>query len=178
MNIPAGLTDNNLEVFLHNNQVKALQNGNTVNYTHLPMVMRKPFQDDLLSDIKAMECLKLVFGLKTMTEQEVQFVACRYGALDHTADYDGETLKTDAPVCKKIASCKGFGVVCKVPGHLSRSEYRVTQMVSNGLQDIEIADSLNIRISTVRTHLSRIRDKIGVNNRIEVSRWAQDKGIV
>lgn len=181
-NIPAGLTDNNIEVYLHNNKLNALSNGNSVNYFDLPFLLREPFITELNNDKQAIQCLQNHFKLSTPNKMEHQFVACRYGALDKTPDLSNGKLQHDAPCCNKIATCQGFNIVCKVPrgenGTLSRSEFMVAKFVGQGLQDIEIASELNIKVPTVRTHLSRIREKIKVNNRIEVSIWIQSFGIV
>lgn len=180
--LPAGLTDNSLEVFLCNEELKALSNGNVVNYFELPLVLREPFQVELINDKPAISCLKNYFKIVDADDMEYQFVSCRFGALDHSPDLSDKRLQSDAPVCNKIHTCKGFNIVCKVPagvkGTLTRSEYLVAQLVGDGKLDKEIADELNIEIPTVRTHLSRVREKLGVNNRIEIANWVQSKGII
>lgn len=181
-NIPAGLTDNNIEVFNHINKLLALCNGNVVNYSDLPYVLRKPFIFEMKSDAKVMACLKSTFKLTKLEDMEEQFVSCRYGALDTAPDSKNGKLNADAPNCNKIATCPGFNIICKVPpgpnGTLSRSEFMVAKYVGQGKQDGEIAEQLSIKTPTVRTHLSRIREKLKLNNRIEVSLWIQSFGIL
>lgn len=181
-NIPAGLTDNNIEVYLHNDKLSALSNGNSVNYFDLPYILRKPFITELNNDKQAIQCLQNHFNISTPNKMEHQFVSCRYGALDKTPDLSNGKLQADAPHCNRIATCQGFNIICKVPkganGTLSRSEFMVARFVAQGLQDIEIASELNIKVPTVRTHLSRIREKLKLNNRVEVSLWMQSFGIV
>lgn len=181
-NIPAGLTDNNIEVFTHKNKLLALSNGNAINYFDLPEILRRPFINEMHNDKEALHCLKQSFKLKSQIAQEYKFVKCRYGALDSTPDCSNEQLIADAPFCDKIKTCPGFNIVCKVPpgpnGVLSRSEFMVAKYVGQGKQDIEIADHLAIKTPTVRTHLSRIREKLKLNNRNEVSLWIQGFGIL
>ena len=85
-------------------------------------------------------------------------------------------------MCSKLASCEGYGIVCKAPkgpnGLLSRQEYLIAIKVGQGKQDKEIAHELKIEITTIRTHLARIRNKLCVNNRIEIGLWIQSKGIL
>ncbi|TLX73725.1 response regulator transcription factor [Labilibacter sediminis] len=180
--LPAGLIDNSLEIFRHSTGIRAVMNGSVSRYIELPTVLREPFQVELINDKKACSCLRNDFGIHDADMMEEQFVSCRYGALDHSPDWDGEKLRSDAPVCDKIADCKGFNIVCRVPegknGTLSRSEYLVAQLVGEGKLDKEIASTLDIEITTVRTHLSRIRDKLCVNNRVEIAFWASTKGII
>jgi DNA-binding CsgD family transcriptional regulator len=59
---------------------------------------------------------------------------------------------------------------------LSARELEVLRCVSEGLTDREIADQLVISISTVRSHLERIRQKTGLRRRSELTRLALEFG--
>jgi len=182
-NLPSGLDDNTLEIYrCKSGKVKALMNGNSVSYIELPGILREPFQAELIGDRAAINCLRNEMKITDSDEMEEKFVSCRYGALDSSPDFDGKITRTDAPVCDCIKYCKGFNVVCKVPagknGTLGRSEYMVATLVAMGKQDKEIAAELSIELPTVRTHLNRIREKLCVNNRIEIADWVQSHGIV
>lgn len=176
-NTPAGLIDGNLEIFLVDNQVMAIDAGKVLNYMDLPEHKREPFQTELANDEAALSILINDFGIQTNDDAEEQFVGCRYGSLNSTPDYDGKRLKTDAPVCDHIADCTGFNIVCKVPNGLTRREYEIIRLIVNGKQDIEISFEFKIALPTVRTHLNNIREKIKVNNRVEIAAWAREKGI-
>ena len=180
--LPAGLVDNNLEIFRDDLSVKCLMNGNVCDYFDLPSILRELFQVELLKDKQACKCIREVFKITDFDEMEERFVWCRYGVLDSTPDWDGINLTPDAPKCKNIKDCQGFNIVCRVPagvnGTLSRSEYLVAQLVGQSLLDKEIADKLDIEVTTVRTHLARIREKLGVNNRLGIGFWVMSNGIV
>lgn len=186
MKIPSGLIDNAVEVFRYTCDgrrcTKALMNGTTVRYLELPGVLREPFQADMIRDKKAMKCIREDFGIHDLDLMEECFVGCRYGALDNAPDLKDNKLICDAPVCDRIKDCPGFNIVCKVPpgpaGTLSRHEFLVAQMVGAGKLDKEIATEMGIEITTVRTHMGRIREKLCFNNRVEIAMWAQNKGIV
>lgn len=179
---PAGLENNAVEIYVcENEDVKALSNGNSCLYLQLPDPLREPFQAELLKDKKASACL-IKMGHKEGNLMEEKFVACRYGALNSTPDYQYAELRADLPICKEIATCPGFGIVCQQPegpnGQISRREYMVITEVAKGKMDKEIADILSIEITTVRTHLARIREKLNINNRVEIGLWAMNQGIV
>jgi DNA-binding NarL/FixJ family response regulator len=55
---------------------------------------------------------------------------------------------------------------------LSRREIEILALVSIGSSNEEIADRLFIRPNTVKTHLYRIFQKIGVPNRFQAALWA------
>nr|WP_321409291.1 LuxR C-terminal-related transcriptional regulator [uncultured Carboxylicivirga sp.] len=182
-NLPAGLTDNSIEVFKFEGVLKVATNGSICDYTNLHPVLREPFQAELLSEPKTIECLRTEFKLFDADEMEMQFVDCRYaGAFDHIPDLKDGKLKPDTPMCDKLKCCNGYDIVCKAPkgpnGTLSRQEFLIAIKVGQGKQDKEIAYELEIEITTVRTHLSRIRNKLCINNRIEIGLWIQSKGIL
>ena len=46
--------------------------------------------------------------------------------------------------------------------------------VARGLANAEIADSLHISLSTVKTHLASVMAKLGARNRVELAMWAYE----
>jgi DNA-binding NarL/FixJ family response regulator len=180
LKLPAGL-EGSIEIYRHENDVRALVNGNRMDYLELPSILREPFQAELIADQQALNCIKFEMRISDPDEIEKKFVACRYGALDSTPDLTGNKTASDAPSCEHLANCPGFDIVCKIPpapnGRLSRQEYIVIKLISKGKLDKEIAATLSIEVSTVRTYLCRIREKLCINNRIEIALWAMQKGI-
>ena len=61
---------------------------------------------------------------------------------------------------------------------LSAREREVLSLVAAGEKDAEIAELLHISVRTVRSHLDRIRDKTGLRNRAQLTRYAIEQGIV
>jgi len=53
--------------------------------------------------------------------------------------------------------------------HLSPRERQVVTFIVNGCSNQEIADSLGLRLQTVKNHLSRIYRKLGVPNRVQLA---------
>jgi len=53
----------------------------------------------------------------------------------------------------------------------SRRQFRVIELVAQGLKNREIAEDLGIGEHVVRNYLSKIYDKIGVSNRVELALW-------
>ena len=46
--------------------------------------------------------------------------------------------------------------------------------MARGLTNAEIADELHISLSTVKTHLASLMDKLGARNRAEIAIWAYE----
>lgn len=57
-------------------------------------------------------------------------------------------------------------------------ENDIIAMCAEGLSAKEIADKLNIGLSTVNTHKNNIFKKLGINNSVELVRYALKKGII
>ena len=63
------------------------------------------------------------------------------------------------------------------PGKLSARERELVALVARGQTDAQIAGQLFISVSTVRSHLDRIRDKTGCRRRADLTRLALQEGI-
>jgi DNA-binding CsgD family transcriptional regulator len=70
------------------------------------------------------------------------------------------------------------------PGHdqmtaqLSTRERELVTLVAQGRTDTQIAGQLYISVSTVRSHLDRIRDKTGSRRRADLTRLALQAGLI
>ena len=61
---------------------------------------------------------------------------------------------------------------------LSRREAEIVKMVAAGMRNKEIASKLFIGEGTVKTHLHAIYKKLGVHGRVELTLYAQERGII
>ena len=59
---------------------------------------------------------------------------------------------------------------------LTGREEEVLLTVARGRTNVEIADELHISLSTVKTHLGSLMDKLGARNRVELAMWAYESG--
>ncbi|MBU2662463.1 response regulator transcription factor [Actinoplanes bogorensis] len=59
---------------------------------------------------------------------------------------------------------------------LTPREEDVVLAVARGLSNAEIADTLRIRLSTVKTHLASLMAKLGARNRVEIAMWVYETG--
>lgn len=182
VNIPAGLEDHNLEIYRHRNTARAIYNGKTVNYLDLPEQVREIYQAELILNRKACKCLRESMCITESDQMEETYVACRYGALNYIPDLKRGKTTPDMPVCDEIETCPGFDIICMAPegpgGRLARREFQAAILIANGKLDKEIADEMGIKIPTLRTHIERIREKLHVNNRIEIALWIHKQGTI
>ena len=61
---------------------------------------------------------------------------------------------------------------------LTEREEEVLLTVARGRTNAEIADELHISLSTVKTHVAALMNKLGARNRVEVAMWAYETGRV
>jgi two-component system response regulator NreC len=61
---------------------------------------------------------------------------------------------------------------------LTEREREVTRLVATGLRNAEIAKRLFISELTVKTHLNNVFQKLGVRDRVELTRYAIREGLV
>lgn len=65
----------------------------------------------------------------------------------------------------------------EVAGLLTQREIELVRMVARGSRNREIADKLCISEGTVKVHLHNIYQKINVDGRVALLRYAQEKGL-
>jgi DNA-binding NarL/FixJ family response regulator len=61
---------------------------------------------------------------------------------------------------------------------LSERELDIARAVARGRTNQEIAAELFISLSTVKTHITRVQDKLGVRNRVEIAAWSWEHQIM
>jgi DNA-binding NarL/FixJ family response regulator len=63
-------------------------------------------------------------------------------------------------------------------GVLTDQELRVATRVARGWTNSEVAADMSLAVSTVKTHLSRIQDRLSLRNRVEIAAWAWEHGLM
>jgi DNA-binding NarL/FixJ family response regulator len=63
-------------------------------------------------------------------------------------------------------------------GQLTEREREVLLLIAQGLSNLELADSLHIRMPTAKTHVSRILAKLGARDRAQLVMIAYESGLV
>ena len=61
---------------------------------------------------------------------------------------------------------------------LTGRESQVLKLLIEGLNNQQIADTMIISLSTVKTHISHIYAKLGATNRVEAARIAYERGLI
>ena len=76
----------------------------------------------------------------------------------------------------EFASADAARVAVQPISPLTEREEEVLVQVARGRTNAEIADDLHISLSTVKTHLASLMQKLGARNRVETAMWAYETG--
>jgi DNA-binding NarL/FixJ family response regulator len=61
---------------------------------------------------------------------------------------------------------------------LTARELDVVKATARGLTNTEIGEELFLSLSTVKTHLASVQNKVGARNRVEIAAWAWRSGLM
>jgi DNA-binding NarL/FixJ family response regulator len=64
------------------------------------------------------------------------------------------------------------------PARLSQRERRVLELVAQGHTNQRVADRLSVSVKTVETYRARIREKLGLQTRVDLVRFALETGLL
>jgi DNA-binding CsgD family transcriptional regulator len=182
--LPAGLEDQNMELYVYRDELKATFNGKKVLFIELPEPIKEAFEVEMIADKVAFKSLQEDMKVLESNEMLIQYVKCNYGGYDFNPDYDAQTgtMKREYWDCGCHGKCPAEGKVCKMPagefGTLTPRELQITILVANGEPDKLIAHQLDITINTVRSHLENIRRKVGAYTRTDITQFAIKKRLI
>jgi DNA-binding NarL/FixJ family response regulator len=85
--------------------------------------------------------------------------------------------KRESPFAPKVARTLLDARAARPEAQLSERELEVLRCVAQGLPNKLIARSLGISEKTVKAHLTRIYQQIGVTDRTQAALWARERGM-
>ena len=177
VNLPAGLEDKGVEIYIHKGELRCIYNQMIVPFELLPDSIREVFVTRLMQDKPALVSLQRDFGLSEARQMLVQYIKCNFGNFDGTADIDEDGLVVnECWDCGHRGECPGEGKVCSrlqgPNGLLTRRETEVFFLLISGLAHKQIADHLQSTEATVATQVKMLREKLGCHSSIEVMNFA------
>lgn len=63
-------------------------------------------------------------------------------------------------------------------GGLTRREREAAALIAQGKSNREIAQAMTVGVKTAETYMTRIRNKLGFDSRVQIALWAIEKGLV
>jgi DNA-binding NarL/FixJ family response regulator len=91
----------------------------------------------------------------------------------------GDALIAPSVTARLLSTFSELGASAREPAAqpiepLTEREEEVLVTVARGRTNAEIADELSISLSTVKTHLASLMNKLGARNRVELAMWAYE----
>jgi DNA-binding NarL/FixJ family response regulator len=93
---------------------------------------------------------------------------------------DGESMLSPSVTTRLLAHFT-TGNHVPTPGAaavLTSRELDVVLAVARGSTNVEVAKKLTVSLSTVKSHLASVQQKLGARNRTEIAIWAWENGLV
>ena len=175
LSLPAGLVDENVEVFVHNGELKATYAGRVFHFMDLPWHIINKFYNALIEHEDAWKEFRRQ-GIMDQMEMMKIFVRCNFGGWDRVPDLADGKLNREFWACPQRGDCPYGEKICMKlkakNGYLSKREIDVMRLIAKGLLAKEIADRLGIAEGTVKKHTVNIHRKLRVNNNVDVTNFA------
>lgn len=127
-----------------------------------------------IDEDNVLEALRLGVGGVVLKEMAVPLLIQCVRKV-HAGDQWLEKRSISRALDKMLRREAGAREMAKV---LTPREIEVIRLVANGMRNKEIAQKLAISEGTVKIHLHRSYEKLHVDNRLELLRYAQAKGLV
>ena len=146
---------------------------------------------EAIQRIRQTSPLARILVLTSFAEDEKIIAAIRAGALGYLlkdssprelqeaiqAVYRGESSLHPAVARKLITAMNRPAKTPAVEPDLTEREIEILRMVAHGLSNQEIADALVLSPWTVRSHISSILAKLGLENRTQAALYALKRGL-
>lgn len=157
----------------------------------LDLVMPRQDGIEVIRVIKRESPEARILVLTSFAEDEKVFPAIKAGAAGYLLKdsspkellqairyvYQGSSWLHPAIACRVMREVERGPDLRPAEDGLTQREVEVLSLVARGLSNQEIADRLVISELTVRTHVSRILDKLQLANRTQAALYALRKGI-
>ena len=130
--------------------------------TDLParLIMEQKVIDSLMRSLKASG---EIHQIRTDTDE---FHVTMNSFVSSNKSFRGITLNHLVFLFRFILSDERASAKDKVRSSLTHREWEIALLITQGLSNQEIADNAFISLSTVKTHIQHIYDKLGITNRV------------
>ena len=160
-----GMTDNSVEFFTHQNQLKFIKSGQIASFTDLPFATIEILREEIDKSIEVKTALHDLHPTSEMKRIE-QFAICRFGGIDKEGDIvDGKLQDGEFWACPMHGNCPHEGVLCKLPlingKRLSKQDVQLIKLLSTDKTNEVIAEESEIPLGTFHLAKKFLYKKLG-----------------
>lgn len=178
---PGILTDDT-EFFLENDKIKVMSSGKVTEFTDLPFAKIQILKEEISKD-NAVKATLLDMYPNSEYKRLEQFVRCRFGGLDYTADISANGVQSgeywDCPLRGK---CKAEGVLCKSVEYngkkLEPQDIELTKKLTTAATNEVIASELDLPMGSFHRAKKNLYQKLGVQTKQQTTIIAQRLNLI
>lgn len=177
-----GLICNSTEFFVHENDIKVIQDGSVKNFEQLPFATIQILKEAIAGEHNVQTALKNIHPGSDMKRLE-QFVRCRFGGLDFQADIkEGILQDGEYWPCPNRGNCSYEGLLCKLPivngQRLAKKQVEFMQLGSTNYTNEAIAEIMDMPLGTMHQLKKSLYKQLGIQTKQEGSVMAKDLNLI
>jgi len=177
-----GLLDDSIEFFVADDRVKVLSSGRVSEFTDLSFATIQILKDEINADMQVKLHLHDMHPHSEFKRLE-QFVRCRFGGLDYTADMSHSGIQSgEYWDCPLRGSCASEGVLCKAVSingsPMQAQEIQLAKRLSTDQTNEVIAGEMNLPMGSFHLAKKNLYRKLGVSTKQEVSILANRHNLI
>lgn len=177
-----GMICDSIEFFYHDNQLKAIQNGNIKNFSELSFATIQVLKEEINRSKEVKLALHDFHPTSEMKRIE-QFAMCRFGGLDFQGDIrNGELQDGEYWPCPNHGKCQFEGILCKLPlvngKRLTKQEVDLIKLSSTDKTNDVIAEDLGIPLGTFHQLKHKLYEKFFVQTKQELTKLSAFLNII
>ncbi|WP_341221894.1 hypothetical protein [Polaribacter atrinae] len=160
-----GMISSDVEFFVVEDEMKFISEGEIKSTRKLPFSIIQLTQEEIEKDAAADAALN-EWHPESEFKRQNQFLKCRYGGLDFSADIEDNKFKDgDYWDCPNRSTCKYNGIICKPPKYngvsLNIIDIKLMKLLSTTLTNETIAAMLKLPFGSFHKHKQSLYAKLG-----------------
>ncbi len=176
-NIPAGIFLG-IELFAKDGKMHAIYKGIKIEFEYLPSVEKRKFLDLYIADKEGQKFIREELGITGFESGFKQWLFCKFGSLDGDPDLvDGQITPDSYNSACRRTNCPGRGKFCGTTVGLKDYEVETLRELKSGKTAKEIASTLNVSVSAVKSRVEKLKERFAVANGVALIASVTELGI-
>lgn len=176
------MTDNSVEFFTHQNQLKFIKNGQVQSFTDLPFATIQILKEEMRKSNEVLTALHDMHPTSDMKRIE-QFAICRFGGIDLNGDIvDGQLQDGEYWDCPMHGKCHHEGILCRLPvingSRINKQDVQLIKLSATDKTNDVIADELDLPLGTFHLAKKYLYQKLGIQTKQELAVLAMRNNII
>lgn len=177
-----GLICSSVEIFVHENQLKAFAKGQTCDFQDLPYAYHAILSEAMEKEPTTLSILNEWYP-ESKVKQLEQFAKCRFGGLDYTPDIKNMELQDgEYWECPLRGACKGEGIVCRSVVYnnniLSNQHIKLLKMLATNMTNQNLYEAMAMCEGTFNKFKKELYAILGIQTKQEAACISKDLNLI